>query len=212
MRTIHQVSLTAALVAIAALALPGRAYAQHSGVEIWANTCGRCHTPQPPNRYTAKDWTAIIQHMTLAARLTDAQRDAVLAFLKQGSLKTASSASAGQPVPAAQPVLSLRPAAVVHDPQPAGKTFSSLCAPCHGKAGKGDGPAAAGFNPRPRDFTDAKFWQERTDQQLIESITNGKNMMPAFGSQLKPEQIKALVTYLRTLGGQAAVKAGPLAP
>ena len=30
--------------------------------------------------------------------------------------------------------------------------YSKLCWTCHGKNGKGDGPAAANLNPKPKDF------------------------------------------------------------
>ena len=73
-------------------------------------TCGNCHRTQPGDRYTAKDWEAIGMHMTITARLTDAQAAAVLEFLKSSAMKpeggangTASRASqpqARQPAPA----------------------------------------------------------------------------------------------------------------
>jgi hypothetical protein len=40
--------------------------------------------------------------------------------------------------------------------------------------------------------------QEMSDAELNDIITNGKNKMPKFGS-LKPEEIKGLVAYIRTL-------------
>jgi len=106
-------TLTAWLVVISTFALPALAQAQHSGVEIWAASCGRCHKIQPPGRYTAKDWGAIMGHMTLAARLTDAQRDAVLDFLQRGAMKVASVPQGRAPVAAVQPDLGLVPATML---------------------------------------------------------------------------------------------------
>jgi mono/diheme cytochrome c family protein len=37
-----------------------------------------------------------------------------------------------------------------------------------------------------------------SDTELSETITNGKNKMPAYKS-LTPDQIKGLVAYIRTL-------------
>jgi len=79
------------------------------------------------------------------------------------------------------------------------QTFVSLCVPCHGPQGKGDGPAAVAFNPRPADFTKAELWVERTDEELVTSITKGVNAMPPFGPQLSQEEIRGLVAYIKSL-------------
>jgi len=207
MRILKHLTVTAGLLAILGLVLPGQAYAQHSGVEIWASMCGRCHTPQPPGRYTAKDWRAIMGHMTLNARLTDAQRDAVLAFLQQGAMKVA--AAPQDPVPVVESIeasLNAWPIALAADTGPTAKeNFTKLCVPCHGTKGKGDGPAAVAFNPHPADFTKAEFWKEHTsDEDLAKHITEGLRLMPAFGEQLSSDEIGALVKYIRLLGGQKA--------
>jgi mono/diheme cytochrome c family protein len=47
------------------------------------------------------------------------------------------------------------------------------------------------------DFTSGEV-QKMSDAELTDIITNGKNKMPKYGS-LKPEEIKGLVTYIRTL-------------
>ncbi len=39
-----------------------------------------------------------------------------------------------------------------------------------------------------------------TDAELAEITTKGQGKMPAFGQKLKPEQIQALVSYIRQLG------------
>lgn len=73
--------------AIALVMFPRAAQGQRSGVEIWSRACGFCHIAQPPDRYTAKDWDSIGMHMIITARLTDAEGDAVLAFLKGSALQ-----------------------------------------------------------------------------------------------------------------------------
>jgi hypothetical protein len=37
------------------------------------------------------------------------------------------------------------------------QTFQTYCQTCHGPTGKGDGPAAAGLNPKPASFADGQF-------------------------------------------------------
>lgn len=71
------------------LGAPTDLEAQRSGAEIWRATCGNCHALQPPGRYTAKDWRSIGTHMVITARLTTAQGEAVLEFLRQGARSTA---------------------------------------------------------------------------------------------------------------------------
>jgi len=73
--------------------------------------------------------------------------------------------------------------------------FKDKCAMCHGAEGKG---FAAIKTP---DFTDPKVQASITDKEMTEVIKNGKKgtAMPAFGDQLKEDEIKALVTFIRSL-------------
>jgi mono/diheme cytochrome c family protein len=77
-----------------------------------------------------------------------------------------------------------------------GKTlYENKCLMCHGADGKGNGPAAAAFNPKPANFTDPKFWQRKdVDKFITDNVENGHGMMPAFN--LKPGEIKAIIDYL----------------
>ncbi|MFZ0957505.1 MAG: cytochrome c [Candidatus Sulfotelmatobacter sp.] len=78
--------------------------------------------------------------------------------------------------------------------QDAATIFKSRCAGCHAADGTG---SAMGKKMGAHDFTGAEV-QGMSDAQLTEIITNGKNKMPKYGS-LKPEDIKGLVAYIRTL-------------
>jgi len=80
-----KILVPAVLVVSATLASPVATAAQRSGVEIWAQTCGRCHRPQPAGRYTAEAWETIMAQMRIYARLTDDEANAVLQFLKSGA-------------------------------------------------------------------------------------------------------------------------------
>jgi cytochrome c6 len=72
--------------------------------------------------------------------------------------------------------------------------FKSKCAGCHAADGTG---SAMGKKMGAHDFTTADV-QGMSDAQLTDIITNGKNKMPKYAS-LKPEEIKSLVAYIRTL-------------
>lgn len=69
--------------------------------------------------------------------------------------------------------------------------YLKRCAGCHGTDG------TPRIKPAP-DFTDPKFQKSLTDEQMLNSITNGKDpRMPAYGEILEKEEIKQLVTYIR---------------
>ncbi|MGA2353392.1 MAG: cytochrome c [Terriglobales bacterium] len=74
--------------------------------------------------------------------------------------------------------------------QDAAALYKSKCAMCHGA----DGAKAAGH-----DFSSAAV-QSKSDADLAAVITDGKPpKMPKYGDKLKPEEIKGLVAYIRTL-------------
>lgn len=83
--------------------------------------------------------------------------------------------------------------------------YTIFCAACHGPTGKGDGPAAAALNPKPRKFSDGTYMNGRTDAQLINVIKNGGQpeklspLMTAFGNVLSDKEIKGIVAYIRSL-------------
>jgi mono/diheme cytochrome c family protein len=80
----------------------------------------------------------------------------------------------------------------------AGALWNVTCASCHGREGRGDG---AGRPPGAQlpDFTDAAWQASRTDEQLADVITNGRNLMPGFAKQINPEGVQVLVEHVRTL-------------
>lgn len=81
--------------------------------------------------------------------------------------------------------------------EPGEQVYKTKCAVCHGTDGKGE--TSVGKADKVRDLGSADV-QKQSDADLTGVITNGKNKMPAYGRSLKPEQIKALVTYIRSLG------------
>lgn len=80
--------------------------------------------------------------------------------------------------------------------------FNSYCWVCHGRSGKGDGPAAAKLQPKPRDFTDAAFKARATDKELFDIISSGSHAsayMPMWGLTLSEQEIWDLVEYIKSL-------------
>jgi cytochrome c6 len=74
--------------------------------------------------------------------------------------------------------------------------YKAKCVACHGADGKGE--TTVGKANKVRDLGSADV-QRQSDDELAAIIGNGKGKMPAYGKSLKPEQIKELVAYLRTL-------------
>ena len=76
------------------------------------------------------------------------------------------------------------------------KIYENECQKCHGKDGNG---SKRGKSLGAPDFTDAEWQDSVKDEQLITSITNGKKKMPKQEGKLSPEEIKAVVKYIRLL-------------
>lgn len=83
--------------------------------------------------------------------------------------------------------------------------YTVLCASCHGNSGKGDGPAAAALTPKPRSLADEKYMKTLSNEYLFKIIKNGgasvgkSPLMPAWGGQLKDQDIWNVVAYIREL-------------
>jgi mono/diheme cytochrome c family protein len=83
----------------------------------------------------------------------------------------------------------------------AGKSlFESTCAICHGSTGKGDGPAGAALNPKPKNLAD-KAVQAQADGEFFWKISEGRGVMPGW-KHLAEKDRWSLVYYLRSLAAK----------
>ena len=87
----------------------------------------------------------------------------------------------------------------------AAKIFAKTCALCHGPEGA---PNETFAKMGVRSFKDPEWQKATPDAQLEKSIREGKKgtLMASFEKQFTPEEIKALVAYVRTLGAPSAAK------
>ena len=76
------------------------------------------------------------------------------------------------------------------------KLYMTHCKTCHGVDGK---PTDLGVGLGAREFADAEWQAKTTDEQILNSITNGKKKMPRWSEKLKPEEMQALAKYVRKL-------------
>ena len=81
--------------------------------------------------------------------------------------------------------------------------YEQNCIQCHGVAGRGDGPLAANLRPPPLNLTE--HVPLHSDQEIENWIRNGitRTAMPVFGEQFKPEEVQAIINYLRELARQS---------
>jgi cytochrome c6 len=74
-------------------------------------------------------------------------------------------------------------------------TYKAKCATCHAMDGS---PTAPGKMMGAHDFRTDEV-QKMSDADLTTIIAKGKNKMKGFEKDLKPEEIKALVAFVRTM-------------
>lgn len=101
------------------------------------------------------------------------------------------------------------------DENPIAAKYNSFCASCHGAGGAGDGVAAAGLNPPPRNLTDPA-WRKLASVDLgaennrafkviklgaaaagVDGVKSAS--MSAWGSILSDEEIHSMVEYILAL-------------
>ena len=88
------------------------------------------------------------------------------------------------------------------------RLWASKCSNCHGDDGKAQ--TAKGKEMGIRDVTTAEWQKELTDEKIQKAIEDGidttkdgkKQKMDGYKDKLKPEQIKDLVKYMRSLAGK----------
>ncbi|HET7453564.1 MAG TPA: c-type cytochrome [Thermoanaerobaculia bacterium] len=99
----------------------------------------------------------------------------VLAFAAAGAIAFAADKSAPAPSP----------------------LFMQKCAKCHGEDGRAQ--TEKGKKLKAQNFTDPDFQQHKSDEQMVEAITNGtEHDMPAFGKTLSAGEIESLVKVVRS--------------
>ena len=89
-------------------------------------------------------------------------------------------------VAAQTPKVELRPAPVT-DASDGAAMYQAYCAACHGKTGRGDGPAASALRARPADLTQlSKIHRGGLSQKDFQDRLQGMNMPSAHGSSPMP--------------------------
>ena len=84
--------------------------------------------------------------------------------------------------------------------RPGAAVYQIYCQPCHGGAGKGDGPVAMrGFPPPPSLLADHAV--HLSDDQMFDIVSRGQKNMPSYAVQVPPQDRRAAISYVRSLQG-----------
>lgn len=82
--------------------------------------------------------------------------------------------------------------------------YTKYCMICHGDDGKGDGFNAFNLDPKPRDFTDAKYMNALSNERIHQTISGGGRsvnkspLMPSWGGRMSKAEIDYVIAYVRT--------------
>jgi mono/diheme cytochrome c family protein len=90
------------------------------------------------------------------------------------------------------------------------QTYVRGCYSCHGSVGLGDGPTAKLMGIQPANLQQAV--REKSKAEILNTITRGRQVMPAFGRSLTEAQREAVYRYLLTLQGKRAIASQGLDP
>lgn len=125
---------------------------------------------------------------------------AVLTILAALALLAAGCRGGGDGGPSAKSV-----SITAADKKEAHELFQTRCAVCHGQFGRGDGPGAAGLNPKPRNYADAVWQNTVTDEEIEKVIIYGgaaagksPQMVANPDLQAKPGVVAALRQKVRS--------------
>lgn len=159
------------------------------GSKVWAENCNRCHNMRGPKELRDDQWITTVYHMRVRAGLTGQETRDVLTFLQATNTKAVKASS---------------PAIVAVATGGSGKeTYNQTCISCHGADG-------AGVLPGVPDFTSSDGPLSKSDEILIENITNGFQSqgspmaMPPKGGNpnLDAAGISAVLGYIREAFGK----------
>jgi mono/diheme cytochrome c family protein len=162
-----------------------------TGSKVWADNCGRCHNMRGPKELRDDQWISTAFHMRMRAGLTGQETRDLITFLQGSNTKAVKASSTSI-------------AAVPSTTQMSGKDiFNGTCSACHGSDGKGAFPGTP-------DFTSSSGPLSKSDDVLIDHITNGFQSpgspmaMPPKGGNpnMDVTGIKAVLAYLRETFGK----------
>lgn len=188
------------------LAMAAAAGAQEWPERLYASNCSVCHGDagdgnshvrggmQPPPR----DFTA-------SAAAAELSRERMIASVSNGRPGSAmvgwsSRLSAPEIASLVDYIRGRFMAARDGDAGRGARIFATNCSVCHGDNGAGAVWGEKSLNPPPRNFTAPAAREDLSRERMIASVTYGRpgTAMTSFSRQLPPEDVAAVVDYIRT--------------
>lgn len=173
---------------------------------LYHNYCSVCHGEQGDGNSRARgSLNPAPRDFTTAAALHELTRPRMVAAVKGGVPGTAMAAWGTQ-------LSDAQIAAVVDyvrdtfmrassqaDASRGRQIYARSCSVCHGDRGAGSVWASANLRPAPRDFTAPSARTELTRERMLAAVAGGRpgTAMTGFATQLQPDEIAAVVDYIR---------------
>jgi len=81
------------------------------------------------------------------------------------------------------------------------KAYETNCVICHGASGLGDGAAAAGLSPKPRNLVTGSFVKGSKTSEIYSTVTDGLSgtTMAAFGASISDDDRCAIAQYITSI-------------
>ncbi len=160
------------------------------GSKVWAENCNRCHNMRGPKELRDDQWISTAYHMRIRAGLTGQETRDVITFLQASNTKTVAAGST-------------KVVAKISKGATGKETYKKTCVACHAANGKGAFPGTP-------DFTDSSGALSKSDETLINHITNGFQSpgspmaMPPKGGNpnLDDNSITEVLKYIREVFGK----------
>ncbi len=200
------VAIAFAVAAFDALPAPATGKSKQTPEALYHNYCSVCHGDRGDGRSRATN--SLVpppKSFTTQEAIRDLSRERMILAVREGRPGTAMTGWKTQlddkqieavvdyiRVTFMQPVVS--PAV-----QRGRAIYQGSCAVCHGDQGQGAVWAAGNMRIPPRDFRTPKAANELTRERMIAAVTHGRpgTAMSGFGSQLKKDEIEAVVDFVR---------------
>ncbi|HKS10157.1 MAG TPA: cytochrome c [Pyrinomonadaceae bacterium] len=119
-----------------------------------------------------------------------------LALVGIACTETATPTNSSTPRSAGAPAAAASPSASVDELVAARTNYAKNCEACHGPNGEG-GQVKIDNKQIKVPSLHAQHAIKHTDAEITDFITNGHEEMPAFKDKLKPEEVTALVRFVR---------------